>query len=353
MQNQTATAPETTQAATLEIAAHHHFTPAHVVPFADFVEAVAALCSVCAPDGASFWSAGHLFPDLEIAIDRTGMRPAEIIGHSPFAGDIETIFRQEIRPNDILWVSNPNRITGSHYTVNEIERIAKLVPRGLLIVDEAYPCCFGISAESLLESCQNIVLVRPINETSGEAGFFVTRNEQILQQLHGIERKLMPVSYTQQVLSQLDRKTDEANRIEQLYNESLRLALYLSRMEVRCWITATDFLLLRVADPVGAGNHFAANHVTIENLSGYPQLEGYLRYRIQSQQVNEQFLGAMQSMPEQFRMARSSDLFNLPQKASATIESREYLNRVKHIFAEQEAAEQLERVSAYSFAGEE
>jgi hypothetical protein len=74
----------------------------------------------------------------------------------------------------------------------------------------------------------------------------------------------------------------------------------LTRQGVQNRITATDFLLMRVADPARVGNFLAKHGTPIENLRGYPGLDNYVRYVIQSPLSNDRLLNAFQRMPADY-----------------------------------------------------
>lgn len=345
MSHQTATMPNQAGSLASQIASHHEILPHQIIPFFEFTDAVAFFCTNCAQPRASFWSVGHSFPDLEIALDRAGMRPKELLGASPFSGDIATLANAPIQPTDLLWVSNPNRITGAHYSLSELERMAEMVPQGLLIVDEQYQAFFGIDAAPLLNRCENVLLVRPIDYSVSSAGFFATSNAQVYEQLQMGERKLATSAQQQALRALVTTMEDMPEQIELIHDEALRLALRLNRLGVRSWITATNFLLLRFPDVAGAGNYLVAHHVAVENLSGYPQLTGYLRYRIQSPTINDRLLDAVSRMPEPMRTNRPLSLYN---HESITESKATRTNRLAQLFTDPNLAEQMSRENVFT-----
>jgi histidinol-phosphate/aromatic aminotransferase/cobyric acid decarboxylase-like protein len=345
MSHQTATMPTQAGSLAAQIASYHEILPHQIIPFFDFNDAITFFCTNCIKPRASFWSAGHSFPDLEIAMDRAGMRPKELLGASPFSGDITALANAPIQPTDVLWVSNPNRITGAHYSLSELERMAEMVPEGLLIIDEKYHAFFGINATPLLNTFDNVVLVRPIDCSVSSAGFFATRNQQIHEQLQIGERKLVTAAQQQAFHALVATMEDLPEQTELVHDESLRLALKLNRLGVRSWITATNFLLMRFPDIATAGNYLTAHNVTVENLSGYPQLSGYLRYRIQSPMINDRLLDAISRMPEPMRTNRPLSLHN---HESITEAKASRTNRLAQLFTDPNLAEQVSRENVYT-----
>jgi hypothetical protein len=79
-------------------------------------------------------------------------------------------------------------------------------------------------------------------------------------------------------------------------------------MEVRSRITATDALLIRVTNVAQVGNILARYRIPFENLDGYPRLNGFLKYRIQSPLSNDKCLEAFSRMPAELLKTTPSQL---------------------------------------------
>ena len=102
----------------------------------------------------------------------------------------------------------------------------------------------------------------------------------------------------------LDNDQALGTRLRMLHDEMLRVSTVLTRLGIQNRITAADFLLLRVADVASVGNYLAKLRIPFDNLDGYPQLKGYLRYRVQSEMNNEELIHAFSKMPlDYFRIA--------------------------------------------------
>jgi len=94
-----------------------------------------------------------------------------------------------------------------------------------------------------------------------------------------------------------------AARLHEVHEESLRLATTLTSLGAQVRITATDFILIRVADPQAVSHHLNRRRVPIEHLVAYPRLKEYLRYRIQSPISNDRFLAELKKIaPESLKV---------------------------------------------------
>ncbi len=252
-------------------------------------------------------SAGQTTPDIAIAADRAEIDLAEIIPDSPFAASTEKPLAEISRESDIIYVSNPNRVTGANYSLKEIELMARAVPQGALIVDEQFYDFFGITAIPLLKSYANVVVLRSFAASFGiyssDAGYAVADVGMVALMKDSIGQKTVSLMARKMILATLTNDQILADHLKQVREESLRVSTTLNRFGVQSRITATDFLLLRVASPKDVGNFLAGCKVTVENLDGYPQMKNYLRYRLESPLSNDKLISAFEKMPpETFRM---------------------------------------------------
>ena len=98
-----------------------------------------------------------------------------------------------------------------------------------------------------------------------------------------------------------------ANRMQEIHDESLRITTTLSKFGAQCRICATDFILIRIADPKSVGNYLASERIPIENLDGYPLMKNYIRYQIQSHLSNDRFISTFQKIPEEYILMKLPD----------------------------------------------
>ena len=250
---------------------------------------------------------GELTPEIEIAADRADLPVKEILGQSPFVGDAEKVLECVNSPRDIIYVANPNRITGANFSLSDLEEMCQMTSEGLLIVDEYYIDLYGITARSLLERFNNVVILRSYTAAYGistaDSGFLIADSKLISKISEAATVGHFSSAISKSIETALVNETVLSARLDEIHDESLRLATALRRLGLQSRITATDFVLLRVADTGAVGNYLARCRIAIENLDGYPQMSNYMRYRLQSPLTNDRLIESFGKMsPELFRM---------------------------------------------------
>ena len=96
-----------------KLAARLNVDSSTLVPFTDFTDMITALLGHVGQDQARLLTAGHASPDLALAVERAGLELKEIAGASPFVIHPEDTLKEVSSPSNLIYVSNPNRVTGS------------------------------------------------------------------------------------------------------------------------------------------------------------------------------------------------------------------------------------------------
>ena len=116
-----------------------------ILPFAEFSEVLADLLNVHYQSRSRLITAGLVTPAVAMAAEKAQVELVEQTGDSPFAGDVNSVLEAVTTPHDLIYVANPNRITGANFSLADLEQLARAVPSGLLIVDEYYFDSYQIS----------------------------------------------------------------------------------------------------------------------------------------------------------------------------------------------------------------
>jgi len=309
-----------------------------LVPFTDFSDMITALLGHVGQDQARLLVAGHASPDLALAVERAGLKLKEITGVSPFVSHPEDTLVEVSSPSNLIYVSNPNRVTGSDMSNNFLNRLAEKVPDGLLIIDEKYFDYYGISGLPLLEKHDRVVVIRSLTAGFGirsdESGCLIGSPHFICSFKNYYQWSRITTTMFRLLSMTLTDEPLTTKRLSQVHDEAFRLAQQLTALGLQNRITSADFLLLRVARPEKVAEFLTRFGSPVDNLGIYPDLTSYLSYRIQSPLSNDTFLSACKRMPpDYYRMAdidKRAVMFHRPGEPSpyGETESHRFSSRV-------------------------
>jgi len=282
-----------------------------ILPFVDFTVFMAELLKTFYKPGSRLVADGHVTPEIDLAANRAEIELIETLGPSSFSSDVDSVLAAVRSAQDLIYVANPNRLTGANFPLTDLDKLARAIPQGTLFIDEHYFDYFGISGFPLLDLLTNVVIFRSFTASFGiassDAGYILANSETINDIKDSCLLKPISSTVRKTIIATLTNEEVLSSHLHQVHEESLRLATALSRQKVQCRITATDFLLLRVADPKNVGNYLARYKAPVDNLDGYPQLENYLRYHIQSPYSNDRLLEAFKRMPADYYRMKPID----------------------------------------------
>lgn len=310
---------------TQTIARRALLSPSKLLPFADIQEFLPQLFEEVRGKSDCLIAAGHISPDAAIAADHTGLTIQEALGVSPFSASVESVLTMITTGSELIYLANPNRVTGSNFGLADLEQLVQAVPNGFVVIDEYYFEYFGITGLTLLEKYGNLCVLRSFAAGFGigssESGYLAGPTELIRRIRTRVSDQTITATIYRTAMLSLENDAALDVRMKSLHDEAMRVSTGLTRLGLQNRITAADFLLLRVKEPTAVGNHLARYKVPCENLDGYPLLKGYLRYHIQSPLSNDRLIDAITRMPaEQYRVAaierRITTLHHAPEKAT-------------------------------------
>jgi histidinol-phosphate aminotransferase len=287
----------------IRLASRYRVETDQIIPFVDHADLLTSLLSHFANRNRKLIVAGYASPEVAIAADRAGLAVVEVVGASPFVNHPEDMIEAIGSRHDLVYLANPNWVTGANFSFNHLDRIVREVPDGCMIIDEKYHDFFGITGLPLLGTYDNLVILRSLSVglVNGlEMGCFLgspRATAECRQVLPWMKIRTRELRFLEDCLA---NQESAEQRLTESHDESLRLATDLVELEVQNRLTSADFILLRVADPARVGNYLATFGLPTENLQSYPGLENYLRYRIDRPDRNEQFLTAFRRMPSRY-----------------------------------------------------
>lgn len=139
---------------------------------------------------------GVAYPDISYGFYRVF---ADLYGLCSVVVPLENDFSLDIAKFDktagLIVFANPNAPTGLFVDINKIEALAKSNPDSIILVDEAYVDFGGVSALSLIDSCNNVVVVRTFSKSRQLAGArlgYAMASENLIDDLNRVKFSFNP-----------------------------------------------------------------------------------------------------------------------------------------------------------------
>jgi len=199
----------------------------------------------------------------------------------------------------LVFVAQPNNPTGNLCAGETLTAIAAATP-GLLVVDEAYHAFSGADSLALLDSHENLLVMRTLSKlglAGLRIGFLVGRREWIAE----LEKVRMP--YNIGTLPQAGAVFLLQHR-EQLHEQAARIRQDRERLrqglaqfaQIQQWPSAANFILFRVRGLAGPAVHagLLTRGILVKSLDGvHPLLQDCLRVTVGTTAENAAFLAAL------------------------------------------------------------
>ncbi len=206
---------------------------------------------------------------------------------------------KERRPALIV-LATPNNPTGLAMTLDEIAAVAD-ASEGFVVVDEAYlEFSEEGSALRLMDEYPNLILLRTFSKACGLAGLrlgFLIAHPDVLRELRKARMPCMIVSLASAAAHILltaypDVIEERARRIRQ---DCIAITAALAAMDgVEVVPSQTNFVLFRTPqDAAALKGRFLEEGVLVRSMSGYPELQDYLRVNAGTDVENKAFMTAL------------------------------------------------------------
>ena len=183
----------------------------------------------------------------------------------------------------LIFLAYPNNPTGNLFDIDEIERIVQAAP-GLVVIDEAYHPFAQVSFADRLSAHPNAIVMRTLSKL-GLAGIrlgYAFGDPAWISEFDKARPPYNLNSLTQAAALMLLAHADVlSQQAATLRDERDKLAALLTRMPMRVYPSAANFLLIRVPDANATFAKLKAAGVLIKNLHGWhPLLDNCLRISI-------------------------------------------------------------------------
>ena len=241
-----------------------------------------------------------MFALFESMIKLHGGVPVGVAPRSDLQFDVDGMIQAiETHQPKLVILATPNNPTGLAMPTKDILRIVK-ASKGFVVIDEAYhEFNSEPSAIELLKEYPNVLVLRTLSKAYGLAGlrlgYMITRPE-IIAEIMKSRLPFMIDRLAEQVGLLLLRHYSVVDEgVRSMQKSTLDLTQSLSDMPgVEVVPSQTNFLLFKTRfEPGDLLDKLANEGTLVRNMSGYPELEGYLRVTSGTDEENKAFLVAL------------------------------------------------------------
>ncbi|MEM1042131.1 MAG: histidinol-phosphate transaminase [Bacteroidota bacterium] len=196
-------------------------------------------------------------------------------------------------------VCSPNNPTGASFAHDDLRRLAAAAP-GFLLIDEAYyEFIEGPTALDVARDFPNVLVMRTFSKAMGLAGVrlgYLMGHPAIVDELQKPRLPFLVDCVSEAMgLAMLERGDLIRERVAVLNAERVKLRAALAEIEgVETMDSSANFFIMRT--PVVPADLLAAllrEGVRIRNVSGYPELAGWVRASVGLPEENRAFLDAL------------------------------------------------------------
>ena len=84
-----------------------------IMPFVDYIDLMSNLLTLFGHPGSRLLTAGQVTAEVSQAADRSQIDLEERLSQSPFSGDPQAVISGVTSDSDLIYIANPNRISGA------------------------------------------------------------------------------------------------------------------------------------------------------------------------------------------------------------------------------------------------
>lgn len=248
--------------------------------------------------GRTFLNLPPTFSVYESNARLTHTTTVDVARREDFSIDEEAVLERVARGDiDYVVVTSPNNPTGAAAPLGFVERLLE-ASDALVVVDEAYGEFSGESSVPLLDSHENLLVLRTFSKAYGLAGArvgYVLGSQSVVEQFLKVRQPYSVNALSQAVASVVFRNRDRlAPSVRAIVAERERVFGELQAMPsvVPCRSDA-NFILMRVPEAHRVWERLYDRGVLVRDLSGGPLTSECLRASIGTRQENNLFLEAL------------------------------------------------------------
>jgi histidinol-phosphate aminotransferase len=154
----------------------------------------------------------------------------------------------------VIVIANPNNPTGLAAARIDLLKIAEAAPDAAVLIDEAYADFYGETLLPDLARYPNLFVARTFSKAYGLAGMRLGVLTGAPEQIDSLRRLSLPFNVNSVALACLDEALADQDfvrqHVAQVKQGCDRLAQLFSELGLRFWPSQTNFVLVRIGEPV-------------------------------------------------------------------------------------------------------
>ncbi|GAB6180245.1 histidinol-phosphate transaminase [Desulfotomaculum defluvii] len=235
-----------------------------------------------------------------------GARPIPSPRRSDFSIDVPALVSYANKPETrVIFICSPNNPTGNSSTLEEIESVLHQV-NSLVVVDQAYLEFGGADCTPLLNKYPNLIILRTFSKAFALAGLrvgYMLAHPDVLRQIKKVKQPFNLNSFSQAaarvVLKNRGLFEEQIKEIKRQRDQVYRQLLEIEG--VTPYPSVTNYILFRTNySSKVIYKELLEKGVLIRKLGG-PELPGFLRVSVGTQEENKTFTEALTTVLEQLR----------------------------------------------------
>jgi histidinol-phosphate aminotransferase len=250
--------------------------------------------------------------DIIALIHSSGAKVTKAIHTDPLEPQIETLINYINPKTRMIFLSNPNELSGATYSASEIVFLLSYAERIMVVVQEEFVEFTGVSIADLAVRFPNLIVIRSLANAFGlaalDAAYLVTDPENI----EFINRLKFSTGMNSlagaAACAALDDLTHLKAYIHAVEQSKQILLSNLPQTGFRFRLNPTNFMLLQVSDSAQAVRLLADERIFVRNLSSQSQLDGYLRITIGTPAQTEMLLLALGKLADKLATGMNRNL---------------------------------------------
>lgn len=238
----------------------------------------------------------YLYPGLDVLISwpndslfahyatSTGARVVQSQFNNPFSPIIEELIAGITSRTKLIYLNNPNNITGASLTDPEIVFLLSYASETMVVIDESQFEFSGLTLSGMISQYPNLIILRSFSKAFALAGIdvsYIMTDPQNLRFINRLSIGKYPGMLAQIAAATALNDTKYISMIVHQIIESKKMLFdTLTRLGYEFRISSANFFLIKVAKPELFSNALVKSNIFVRNLSNLPGFENYFRITI-------------------------------------------------------------------------